>query len=76
MLPANLFHTDFLMASLIWGSIGIGCIVYGKKQTEAVPLIGGLAMVAVSYLIPSALWMSLASLGLIGGMVAARKQGF
>ena len=76
MLPANLFHTDFLLASLIWGSIGVGCIVYGKKQTEAVPLIGGLAMVAVSYLVPSALWMSLVSLGLIGGMVAARKQGF
>jgi len=76
MLPTNLFHTDFLLSSLVWGSIGVGCIVYGKKQTEAVPLIGGLAMVAVSYLVPSALWMSLVSLLLIGGMVAAKRQGF
>ncbi len=76
MLPANLFHTDFLLSSLVWGSIGVGCVVYGKKQTEAVPLIGGLAMVAVSYFVPSALWMSLVSLLLIGGMVAAKRQGY
>ncbi len=76
MLPANLFHMDFLLSSLVWGSIGVGCVVYGKKQTEAVPLIGGLAMVAVSYFVPSALWMSLVSLLLIGGMVAAKRQGY
>jgi hypothetical protein len=76
MLPADLFHTDFLLSSLIWGSIGVGCVIYGKKQTEAVPLIGGLALVAVSYLLSSALWMSLVSILLIGGMVAAKKQGF
>lgn len=76
MLPPNLFHTDFLLSSLIWGSIGAGCVIYGKKQTEAVPLIGGLALVAVSYLFSSAVWMSLVSLILIGGMVVAKKQGY
>jgi len=76
MLPANFFQTDFLLASLIWGSAGVGCVLYGKKQAEAVPLIGGLALVAVSYLVPSALWMSLVSLLLIGGTAAAKKQGF
>ena len=76
MLPASLFHTDFLLSSLIWGSIGVGCVIYGKKQTEAVPLIGGLALVAVSYLFSSALWMSVVSLILIVGMGAAKKQGY
>ena len=76
MIPADLFHTDSLLSSLLWGSIGVGCVIYGKKQTEAVPLIGGLALVAVSYFAPSALWMSLVSLVLIGVMVAAKKQGF
>ena len=76
MLPTNLFHTDSLLSSLIWGSLGVGCVIYGKKQTEAVPLIGGLALVAVSYLVSSALWMSLVSLLLIGGMVAAKKLGY
>ena len=76
MFPANLFNTGLLLSSLVWGSIGVGCVIYGKKQTEAVPLIGGLALVAVSYMVSSALWMSLVSLSLIGGMVAAKKQGF
>ena len=76
MTPADLFHTDSLLSSLIWGSLGVGCVIYGKKQTEAVPLIGGLALVAVSYLVSSALWMSLVSLLLVGGMVAAKKLGY
>ena len=76
MLPTNLFHTDSLLSSLVWGSLGVGCVIYGKKQTEAVPLIGGLALVAVSYLVSSALWMSLVSLLLVGGMVAAKKLGY
>ena len=76
MFPANLFHTDSLLSSLVWGSIGVGCVIYGKKQTEAVSLIGGLALVAVSYLVSSALWMSLVSLLLIGGMVAAKRLGY
>lgn len=76
MFPANLFNTGLLLSSLVWGSIGVGCVIYGKKQTEAVPLIGGLALVAVSYFVPSALWMSLVSLLLIGGMVAAKRLGY
>ena len=76
MLPTNLFHTDSLLSSLVWGSLGVGCVIYGKKQTEAVPLIGGLALVAVSYLVSSALWMSLVSLLLIGGMMAAKRLGY
>ena len=76
MTPVDPFHTDSLLSSLIWGSLGVGCVIYGKKQTEAVPLIGGLALVAVSYLVSSALWMSLVSLLLVGGMVAAKKLGY
>ena len=76
MTPVYLFHTDSLLSSLVWGSLGVGCVIYGKKQTEAVPLIGGLALVAVSYLVSSALWMSLVSLLLVGGMVAAKKLGY
>ena len=76
MLPTNLFHTDLLLSSLVWGSLGAGCVIYGKKQTEAVPLIGGLALVAVSYFVSSALWMSLVNLLLVGGMVAAKKLGY
>ena len=45
----NLLDPSFLFASLIWGSIGVGYFVYGKKQQSFVPMIGGIVMVAVSY---------------------------
>ena len=71
-----MFNTDFLLASLFWGSIGVGCIIYGKKQATAPALIVGLALLAVSYFVPSALWMSAVSLFLLGGMVWAVKRGY
>ena len=69
-------NTHFLFASLIWGSIGVGYFVYGKKQSSLVPLIGGLLMIGVSYFIGSALIMSLISLGIIGGVYFLLKRGF
>ena len=71
-----MFQTDFLLASLFWGSIGVGCVLYGKKQGAAPALVAGLALVAVSYFVPSALWMSAAGLLLLGGMVWAVKRGY
>ena len=54
-----MFNAHFLFASLIWGSIGFAFFIFGKKQSSWVPLIGGLLMLAVSYLVSSALGMSL-----------------
>ena len=71
-----MFETNFLLASLVWGTVGIGCVIYGKKQAAAPPLIAGLALVAVSFFIQSALWMSAISLLLLGGMVWAVKRGY
>ena len=61
----NLLDTKFLLASLIWGSIGVGYFIYGKKQQEVAPLVGGLVMIAVSYLVGSALLMSLISIAVM-----------
>lgn len=61
----NLFDTNYLFASLLWGSIGFGYCIYGKKQREIVALAGGMAMIAVSYLVSSALLMSLLSIVLM-----------
>ena len=63
--PVNIFDAKFLFASLIWGSIGVGYIIYAKKQQEIVPFIGGLVMIAVSYFVSSALLMSLISVAVI-----------
>ena len=60
--------TSVLFASLLWGSIGAGYFIYGKKQGSAPALIGGVALVGVSYFIGSTLWMSIASLGIMAGV--------
>lgn len=70
-----MFNTDFLLASLLWGSVGMGFCVYGKKRGETIPLAGGLALIAVSYFAGSALLMSLLSAALIGGMVWLIRAG-
>jgi len=71
----NIFDAKFLFASLIWGSIGIGYCIYGKKQQEIVPFLGGLAMIAVSYLVGSALLMSLISLVLMVVVYVLLRRG-
>ena len=71
----NLFDTKFLLASLIWGSVGVGYFIYGKKQQEIVPLFGGLAMIAVSYFVSSALLMSLISIALMVGVHVLVRRG-
>ena len=56
-------NTNTLVASLIWGSVGVGFFIYGKKQRSMVPLFGGIALVALSYFVESALYMTLACIG-------------
>jgi len=57
-----------LFASLIWGSVGIGYSIYGKKQRSAPPWVGGIALIGISYFIRSPLWMSLAAVAIMAGV--------
>jgi hypothetical protein len=66
--------TKFLFASLLWGSVGVGYFIYGKKQQEMIPLIAGLVMIAISYFVGSALFMSLISVALIGAVYFLMKR--
>ena len=70
-----MFDTSFLFASLFWGSVGTGYFIYGKKQQVASALVGGILMVGVSYLISSALLMSLVCLGIVAGVYYFSKRG-
>jgi len=70
-----MFDAPFLYASLLWGTVGGGCIVYGKKQGAAPPLIAGFALLAASF-IPSVLLMSAASVLLLVGMVWGLRRGY
>ena len=62
--PARM-NTNIFLASLVWGAIGSGFVIYGKKQREMVPLYGGIAVVATSYFAESALVMSVICTGLL-----------
>jgi len=71
-----MFNTSTLFASLLWGSIGVGYFIYGKKQSSWVPAVGGLLMVVVSYFISSALVMSLVCGALIALVYVLLKRGY
>ena len=65
----DLGNSSYLFAALVWGSIGMGFAIYGKKQRAAVPLVGGIVLMGISYLISSALYMSLAGAALVAGIL-------
>jgi hypothetical protein len=70
-----MFNANTLVASLIWGAVGMGFFIYGRKQQEWVPLLGGIAIIFVSYFVmDSALWMSLISAGIIGAIFGLRGR--
>ena len=75
MIPDNVLNAHYLVASLIWGSVGLGFFIYGKKQQSMVPLFRGLLIIGISYFIESALYMSLASIALLAGVYWLKKQG-
>lgn len=41
------------MFAVLFGSIGMGYIVYGRKQKRGVALLSGIALCAFSYFVPN-----------------------
>ena len=72
----NLFDASFLFASLLWGSVGVGYFIYGKKSGGTMPMVGGVLMIAASYVISSWLLMSLLCLAVIIAVYQLMKQGY
>lgn len=71
-----MFSTNSLLASLVWGSVGFGYFVYGKKQGSWIPMVGGVLMMVLSYLVSSALLMSLICIGLMAVVYVSLKRGY
>jgi hypothetical protein len=65
-----------LFASLIWGGIGSAMFMFGWKQKSGIPLGIGMALVAISYFISSAVLMSVASVAVFVVMYCLKKQGY
>jgi hypothetical protein len=72
----NLLNPSHLFASLVWSCVGLGYCVYGKKQRSWAPLVGGVSMIAVSYLADSVLVMSLVGIGLMAFVYVLVKRGW
>jgi hypothetical protein len=45
--------TAVLLWGLLFGSIGLGYFIYGRKQRAAVPLACGLALMIFPYFVPN-----------------------
>ena len=69
-----MLNTSFLFASLLWGSVGLGYFIYGKKQQLGIPMAGGVVMMAASYFAASVLVMSLICVGVMGLVYVLSKR--
>ncbi len=70
-----MFSASFLFASLVWGSVGFGYFIYGKKQASWPAMVGGVVMFAASF-IGSALLMSLICVATMVAVYFLCKQGY
>jgi hypothetical protein len=71
-----MFSASFLFALLVWGSVGVGYFIYGKKQQSLSPMVGGILMIIASYFISSALLMSLVCIVIIVAVYGLLKRGY
>ena len=64
-LDFSQFTFGYLMLSTVYSTVGLGVFIYGKNQQRAVPLLVGLALMVVPFLLTNLWLMSAASLGLL-----------
>jgi len=63
-----------IWASVLWGGVGGGYLIYGWRQKSGIPFAGGVAMSLACFL--PAFWMSLASVAIIFAVWWLLKQGY
>jgi hypothetical protein len=70
----DLLNAHYLLASMFWGSVATGYMIYGWKQRALIPFLGSLAMTVACFL--STLWMSLACIAIMLAVWWLVKQGY
>lgn len=58
-------ETSSLLWGLLFGSIGLGFFLYGKRQQAFVPLLSGLALMIFPYFVSSTLALVLIGAALV-----------
>ena len=71
----SVLDEHFMFASVIWSAVAGGYLLYARKQREIPPFLGGVAMMAVSFMVASWFWMSLICIALMFGIYFQMKQG-
>jgi hypothetical protein len=57
--------TSQLVWAMLFGSIGVGFFVYGKKQKVVMPLVAGIALLIFPYFIPNVYFMVIVGVALL-----------
>ena len=65
-----------LLASILISSVGVGLLMYGKKQSRFPQLAVGMVLVGYTYFVSDVALMFAIAAALIGLMVAAIKLGW
>ncbi len=58
-------NTTNLFLGLIFGSIGMGYLIYGRKQKHGIALMSGVALCALPYLVSDILFITLMGVGVM-----------
>jgi hypothetical protein len=59
-------NTASLLWGLLFGSIGLGFLIYGRKQRAVVPLVCGLALMVFPYFVSNNLLLVAIGVALMG----------
>ncbi|WAJ36371.1 hypothetical protein OU800_17365 [Pseudomonas sp. GOM7] len=49
-----------LLWGLLFGSIGLGFVIYGRRQRKPIPFLCGMGLMGAPYLMSSTLWLVMA----------------
>ena len=60
-----MFDTSNMIWGLIFGTIGLGYFVYGKKQKAVIPFISGFGLMAIPYFVSNVYILVLSCLVLL-----------
>ena len=66
--------TSYLFAAFVWGTVGMGFFIYGKKRKRLYPLIGGILLMAASYFAKTWVNISIVSCAIIVGIYVLKGK--
>ncbi|HSZ59269.1 MAG TPA: hypothetical protein VK797_26745 [Tepidisphaeraceae bacterium] len=63
-----------LMLSLLFGAVGTGFLMYGKKMAAAIPMLAGVGLIVVPYFISNLILLSLVGAALTAVPFVVRSE--